>query len=329
MRIVSRFFLIAALTMGMIAAPGCSLGDDENGNDSTQAIAPSLWQDLLTDVSFRDESVGVVSGWSGKILRTTDGGATWVETNTKTKADLNSVAFLTDNVVVAVGSGGKMLRSTDAGATWTVLDSPTTETLNGIVMTDDGNAVAVGWNATVLTSSDIGSSWTVEELDFPNNYISIDHNQGVTVTVSSGGFVYRSGDGVNWELLSLPEEVTPAAVGMGGFSTAMLVGEYGEMLISNDFGSDWQTSTSVNTADLLCVAYIGDGLNAIAAGWDGIMVRTDDGGFTWTTVASGTTRPIRAIEVVDSLTAYAVGDGDTILVSHDGGYTWERLRGTE
>lgn len=330
LRLLFRLLLTAALVASLTAiASGCSPGGEEaDTSDTTDSISRSLWQDLLTDVSFRG-TTGVVSGWGGRILRTTDGGQSWVEIDSGTKTDLNSVAFLTDSVAVAVGSGGKILRSTDAGATWTSLESPTGETLNGIVDTGAGTALAAGWNGTVLSSVDDGASWTASTFDFPNNYISLDYWEGVTMMVSSGGFAYRSFDGVVWEPLKLPEEVTPAAVGLGPGSSAMLVGEYGEMLTSNNVGSDWYESAGVNTADLLCVAFVGNGQNAVAGGWDGVLLRTADGGASWATLTSGTMMTIRAIDVVDSNNIFAVGDGGTIIGSGDGGFTWLVLREAE
>lgn len=326
MRWIFRSTIVAMLLFGVIGAPGCLPGGGDDGGGHASTTPAPMWQDLLTDVSFADASVGLVSGWDGRLLRTTDGGANWVETHTGTNADLNSVAFLTDSVAIAVGSGGKILRSTDAGMSWQQLDSPTSETINKVVRAGSGLAVAAGWNGTILTSTDDGASWTLDRLDPPNNYISLDYREGVGMLVSSGGFVYRTFDGTKWEPVALPEQASPAAVSLYGQSEALLVGEFGEMLISNNAGTDWFESTSILTADLLCSTYVGNARNAIAAGWDGIMIRTGDGGTSWGAIAINTTRPIRAIEVVDPLTLYAVGDGDTIFISRDGGFTWAKQK---
>ncbi|MHB1003923.1 MAG: WD40/YVTN/BNR-like repeat-containing protein, partial [Thermoleophilia bacterium] len=145
MRCKYRIFLIAILLGSAVLLPGCLPGDDDGGGGSTDTIEAPMWQHLLTGVSFANPSVGIVSGWGGRVLRTSDGGASWVETDTGTSADLNSVAFLTDTVVVAVGSGGRMLRSTDAGVSWQQLESPTTHTLNQVARAGDSLALAAGW----------------------------------------------------------------------------------------------------------------------------------------------------------------------------------------
>ncbi|MHB0914429.1 MAG: WD40/YVTN/BNR-like repeat-containing protein [Thermoleophilia bacterium] len=307
-----------------VLLPGCLPGGDDGSGGSTDTIEAPMWQHLLTGVSFANPSVGIVSGWGGRVLRTSDGGASWVETDTGTSADLNSVAFLTDTVVVAVGSGGRMLRSTDAGVSWQQLESPTTHTLNQVARAGDSLALAAGWNGTLLTSTDNGASWKPATLDPPNNYISLEYSQGVGMLVSSGGFVYRTFNGLDWEPVLLPEDRTPSAVALFGEAEALLVGEFGKILISDNAGVDWIDGDSIMTADLLCAAFVGDSANALVAGWDGMILRTSDGGANWRLVATGTDQPIRAIEVIDSLSVVAVGDGNTVLVSRDGGNSWTR-----
>ncbi|RJQ43935.1 MAG: hypothetical protein C4534_07425 [Gaiellales bacterium] len=307
------------------ALGGCLPGDDNGGGEADVPVP--MWQDLLTDITFADANTGIVSGWGGRLLRTVDGGATWVQTKTGTEADLNSVAFLDGSVAVAVGAGGKMLRTTDAGMTWKELESPTGETLNQVVRAGNSLAIAAGWNGTILTSADKGVTWDATTVDFPNNYISLDYSQGVGMLVSSGGYVYRTLDGAaSWEAIPLPENTLPASVSLFGGSRALLVGQFGEMLVSNNSGADWYEGSSILTADLLCSSFVGSPDAALAGGWDGVMIRTADGGSTWSTVTAGTGRPIRAIEALDALTVFAVGDGDTIIVSRDGGNTWQEVK---
>lgn len=320
---MGRIVLIALLLGSAVVLPGCLPGGGDS-DGSTETVAAPMWQHLLTGVSFANPSVGVISGWDGRVLRTSDGGASWVETDTGTRADLNSIAFLTDTVVIAVGSGGKMIRSTDAGVSWQQLESPTSNTLNQVARASDDLALAAGWNGTLLTSTDGGASWTATTLDPPNNYISLEYSQNLGMLVSSGGFVYRTFDGATWEPVLLPEGGTPTAVALFGEAGALLVGEFGEMLISENAGRDWINSDSIMTADLLCAAFVGNNTEVLAAGWDGLILRTSDGGTNWRLVATGTDKPIRAIEVIDALNIVAAGDGNTVLVSRDGGNSWRQ-----
>src|SRR5262249_38400098 len=60
----------------------------------------------------------------------------------------------------------------------------------------------------------------------------------------------------------------------------------------------------------------------VAVGEVGTILRTTDGGATWTPQSSGTTRFLRGVSFADANTGWAVGDGGTILRSSDGGVTW-------
>ena len=61
---------------------------------------------------------------------------------------------------------------------------------------------------------------------------------------------------------------------------------------------------------------------AIAVGDGGTIMRTNDGGATWTFQQSGTFNALLAVSFVDANTGWAVGQGPTILSTRDGGNTW-------
>src|SRR5580658_487807 len=67
----------------------------------------------------RDRTESMIAvGDAGTIVRTTDGGATWVQISSGTNAALTGVSFADGSTGIAVGSAGAILRTTDAGLTW-------------------------------------------------------------------------------------------------------------------------------------------------------------------------------------------------------------------
>ena len=75
----------------------------------------------------------------------------------------------------------------------------------------------------------------------------------------------------------------------------------------------------------------GNSLNAVAVldsdtvtvvGAAGTILRTTDGGATWTLQTSGTTNALNAVSFVDAKTGTAVGVRGTIVRTTDGGATW-------
>lgn len=59
-----------------------------------------------------------------------------------------------------------------------------------------------------------------------------------------------------------------------------------------------------------------------AVGEWGLIVRTDDGGQTWSPQVSGTTTTLNAVQFVNANVGWAIGDSGTILHTTDGGASW-------
>ncbi len=75
-------------------------------------------------VAFRDEQTGMMVGDGGKIMKTTDGGATWTQQPSTTSESLRRVQFVTDSLALVAGLNGTILRSLDGGETWKPLNDP-------------------------------------------------------------------------------------------------------------------------------------------------------------------------------------------------------------
>ena len=73
--------------------------------------------ETLLNVSFSDASNGTAVGQLGTILRTTDGGQTWVREESGTNQDLYGVSFPETNTGNAVGAFGAILRTAAQGPT--------------------------------------------------------------------------------------------------------------------------------------------------------------------------------------------------------------------
>jgi hypothetical protein len=65
-----------------------------------------------------------------------------------------------------------------------------------------------------------------------------------------------------------------------------------------------------------------DSLNGTAVGSPGAILRTTDGGITWTKQESGTTNQLWSVSLTDANCGTAVGWGGTILRTTTGGVTW-------
>ena len=72
--------------------------------------------------------------------------------------------------------------------------------------------------------------------------------------------------------------------------------------------------------------YRGVDFVSVTSGWAvgdaGTIIRTVDGGLSWTVQISGTAQNLNAVSFADATHGWAVGDGGTIVATSNGGTTW-------
>jgi photosystem II stability/assembly factor-like uncharacterized protein len=113
----------------------------------------------LLDMHFVDDKVGYCVGYSGKILKTTDGGQNWVLQTSNTTEDLRAVYFVDIDTGYIAAAQHEILRTTDGGATWNSFTRKTKAILLGIHFTSARTGFAVGGSGLILKTTDGGISW--------------------------------------------------------------------------------------------------------------------------------------------------------------------------
>ena len=83
----------------------------------------------------------------------------------------------------------------------------------------------------------------------------------------------------------------------------------------------WYALTAPNEESYFGL-HVFDANTAIAVGSGGFIIRTTDGGDTWSVVASGSTDRLHRVVFVGD-TGWAIGLNSVILKTHDRGLTWE------
>jgi photosystem II stability/assembly factor-like uncharacterized protein len=107
-----------------------------------------------------------------------------------------------------------------------------------------------------------------------------------------------------------------------------VVGTEGALLTSTDNGKNWERRTiaergDLSWYDLYSIRFAKDGKTGWVGGESGQILKTTDGGQTWTNQASGTTENIFRIAVIDPQTAYASGSNGVLMGTADGGAHWQ------
>lgn len=193
--------------------------------DAARYADENVPERLLNGVVFTSPTDGWIAGEFATLLRTNDGGDTWVGQRQISGAPEDLYLFDLDGSAAgptaAVGLAGSVLVSSEAGALWESRSVETTAGLFGIAW-DAEHGVAVGDRGVIYVSSDGGRSWTDAKRPPLFNWLSAVAFASRTeaITVGERGVVLRSEDGgESWSAAvtpgSAPEAPVPVLGGNG------------------------------------------------------------------------------------------------------------------
>jgi photosystem II stability/assembly factor-like uncharacterized protein len=278
------FCIFASLLLGMITSTGVC--------KSPVTAKARLPHDLLS-VSFPTEREGWACGRWGTILHSSDGGQNWTAQISGTDYTLSSITFTDPQHGWAVGDGGTIVSTEDGGRTWEKQKSPTTLFLMGVHFTDTKKGWAVGEKTHILHTADGGRTWSVQfkDQDYILKCISFcDERNGWAV--GEYGLIYHTQDGGrSWNI------------------------QAGGMRLSEETGE-------IEAGNILFAVLALDTKTVVAAGIDGSILKTTDGGTSWKGVGKNVPKV--------HLFGLAQGGGKVIIVGNgfmavslDGGITFK------
>jgi len=190
------------------------------------------------------------TGPNGKILRSTNHGATWTDLGQQySEAYILALASLGDGIALAgTRLNGKILRSTNHGATWTDLGQQYSQNyIFALASLGDGIALAGTCpNGKILRSTNHGATWT----DLGQQYSQTD----VRALASLGDGIALAGTSPN-----------------------------GKILRSTNHGATWtDLGQQYSQTDILALASLGGGIALAGTGTSGKILRSTNHGATWT-----------------------------------------------
>ena len=131
----------------------------------------------------------------------------------------------------------------------------------------------------------------------------------------------------------LPAEATTAATKAMILSSAragkriVAVGNHGIVLLSDTDGGDFRQAKSVPVRSTLTAVFFIDEKTGWAVGQWGVVLRTDDGGESWTLQRSDQSvdQPLFSVYFKDKDRGWAVGLWSLLIATADGGKTWTQV----
>lgn len=246
----------------------------------------------LFEVHFVDTLVGWVVGQYGTMLRTSDGGETWMDVSSNFYSNYgNRVVFL-DTPYTAKGwiaaDGGLIMRTTNSGWSWSY--------------------ESISSGSTNFYDMSIVRRDTSYQLYAVGGYRSY------------GSVVASSGNGT-WSAQLQVYTGILCGITFVNRDTGFVVGNGGNMYKTTNGGSSWLTASSGTDTNLCSIKFFNDSVGVVV-GDKGMIRKTTDGGSTWKTIQSGGDKVMLSVIVLGDSVAYAVGSNTTILVTADQGNTW-------
>lgn len=118
----------------------------------------------LMGAQMLNAEVGFIAGSENTILKTTDGGETWVGSSQRarvgeTRNNLENIWFVSPTHGWIVGSFGTLLHTTDGGETWEKRNAGFDNNLFGIHFLDANTGWLCGQEGLVLHTADGGKTW--------------------------------------------------------------------------------------------------------------------------------------------------------------------------
>lgn len=302
---------------------------DDNGNTWTHYpnAAGTLTSDAMRDVVM-DGNLGYAVGRNARILKTTDGWATWELLTHNFTPYIEGIKFRSDGSLIACGWQGTLAISTDNAITWEDM-VPTAVDLWQASIVDADTWYMVGDKGNILKTTDGGQ--TLVKKNVPGD-ISLYYacyfknaNEG-WVTGKTVGNIYHTVDGGdNWTLFTVPGFATTKAYHDFFFIDDLVgyvVGVGGKVTKTTDGGLTWTSlNDNISTAHSLYCNYWKSEQNGFAGSGSGLLYITTNGGVTWSSITVGGSANIRDIWFRDANHGVLVKENGEIFYTSNGGNT--------
>ena len=265
----------------------------------------------ISSIYFVDANTGWVVGEDQVIMKTSDGGDSWITQHDRGFASFTSVHFVNANKGFALGHKS-LAKTTDAGVTWEIEE---TDFFGREMFFISENIGWISISTEIYKTTDGGISWT-EFPSFTDKLIGKFHFADSNTGMAIGGLrIFRTTNGgTTWEDVSPAEALLGRSVYLISSTVGWVVGPLSSVYKTIDGGNTWITvsdasnptisgnHTSVFFHDESVGLIVGEGLDS-----RGSIYRTIDGGENWEETKLSSL--IRDVYCVSGTDCWALGNG--------------------
>jgi len=221
------------------------------------AVQNSLSSAYLRCIHMLDENTGWISGNSGLVLKTTNGGINWNQVNIPGSSgqSLTYVQFanLSTGWVFGYSGGQNLFKTTDAGNTWQTQTYGSTD--NGArwaTMLNASTGYYVSYNITnsrIFKTTNGGDNWTEQTYPNPGNLWSIKMiNTNTGYVCGDGGRLFRTTDGSAWVTVTAPTTNNYTSTDWYDIDNGVLGAGSGFAAITTNSGQSWLVKNTGGTS---------------------------------------------------------------------------------
>ncbi len=292
-----------------------------------------LHQDLSSNnraVFFVDSHTGYVASYSGRIIKTTDGGVSWTLQSSGTTKQLHSLYFINEHIGFAAGGcsgdqcGGAesvILKTTDGGTIWIKQSTPTSVELSDLYFLDEMRGFAVGFGF-IVSTSDGGETWVAEEFEGENfrSVWFVNENNGYVSGIR--GTILRTVDsGETWSRVITGTDIHIYTLHFPNENVGYGAGQ-GKIIKTTNGGKSW-FSPDDSLKEIFSLHFL-DPSRGFAVGrgeWSGgdfghnygALHVTSDGCRSWESNTRFADAILLAIHFPNNAVGFAVGGGSNII----------------
>lgn len=321
---ISDFHFINETDGFAAGAFGAFAKTTDGGATWTTSVSP--FSSGLYTVWFISSTTGFVAGLSNQIGKTTDGGATWSETTLASATAFNEIQF-SGNTGIAAGFFGMIYRTTNAGQTWLPESVPGSagEYILSVSMNGTGTAMAAGQYGAIYRR-------TTEPVWYEVNPRRLASATSITwptvqkgfVTLSSGHLMSTSDSGSTWNEQPLIEGVYATKAGFFAPNHGVVFTWSDTFFYTSNGGTSWIKRVIPSGATPPNAASFPGLFTGYAAGNNGSILKTTDGGLNWVHSRGPDGASIHDIHFINETTGFITSAGNGIHKTTDGGETWVR-----
>lgn len=283
-------------------------------------------------IKFLDTLHAFVSGSSGIIFMTFDGGGTWVQKTPVGFAGVQDFDMPSPGFGIAAGQAGLVVATSDTCMTWVRLSRDQLGSISKLCFINESHGWAPGIDGRIFRTTDGGDNWSSMQVTLRDTLMSIEFIDTLNGWIGArGGVILKTSDGGNsWAQVNTSISGNVKKLKFFTLEKGFAVTHQGGLYRTTDGGSTWTIiPASSQMFDLMTDVFFVNERKIFITGrlkQSGspvyVFAKTTNGGTSWGYGDQPQVSTPYSIAFADSLTGcFALYPG-RIIRTTDGGDTW-------